>query len=599
MNLLRTFTQYIFLRNALLILLILKISTMSETQKFKICLTMAGAVSAGAFTAGVMDYLLETLDLWEKAKIKNRNLGIDHPDYDSSIPMHEVEIDVISGSSAGGISGALTLLNVVDDSYQPANKDNPFGKNNRYYQSWVEMGDDAKSDTLEKMLLNDDIKKGQKPESLLNSHAIDSIATNAMKIKKLRPYPSYISDSLDLILTTTNLRGLNFKIDFGGNDKSGSIITSHAGFFRYKLSNTIYTRGIPDGEDLYYVLDLNNPKDMGYLKDATLSTAAFPIGLKSREVAISQRYVERYPKYLFGKRTGIYPLIKKDTVYKFNSVDGGLINNEPFAIALKVLREKNIAEVLKDRYAVIMVDPFPNQDNEVEAENPARDIISIAKGMFKALRNQVMFNQDGILEALDQSNRTKYLIEPVRKAMSQGKLVRTGNDLASAPFSGFAGFLDKSFRHHDFLLGRQNCQSFLRYYFGVPQTDIAERLTDYPSVAAFERFSYNEIQTEQKSPRLFPIIPDMRVLHASTNIYDTAQYGIDAELTYPEFPSITRKGFERKYKSLFKSRIEAVTNALVDNFLFSVANRLFIRGKLYNKLESAIETELKDSELMK
>ena len=461
------------------------------------------------------------------------------------------------------------------------------------------MGDDANSDTLEKMLLNDDIKKGQKPESLLNSHAIDSIATNAMKIKKLRPYPSYISDSLDLILTTTNLRGLNFKIDFGGNDKSGSIITSHAGFFRYKLSNTIYTRGIPDGEDLYYVLDLNNPKDMGYLKDATLSTAAFPIGLKSREVAISQRYVERYPKYLFGKRTGIYPLIKKDTVYKFNSVDGGLINNEPFAIALKVLREKNIAEVLKDRYAVIMVDPFPNQDNEVEAENPARDIISIAKGMFKALRNQVMFNQDGILEALDQSNRTKYLIEPVRKAMSQGKLVRTGNDLASAPFSGFAGFLDKSFRHHDFLLGRQNCQSFLRYYFGVPQTDIAERLTDYPSAAAFERFSYNEIQTEQKSPRLFPIIPDMRVLHASTNIYDTAQYGIDAELTYPEFPSITRKGFERKYKSLFKSRIEAVTNALVDNFLFSVANRLFIRGKLYNKLESAIETELKDSELMK
>ena len=88
---------------------------MTTTPKFKICLTMAGAVSAGAFTGGVMDYLLETLELWEQAKIRNRSLGMDHPEYDFSIPMHDVEIDVISGSSAGGISGALTLLNVVDE----------------------------------------------------------------------------------------------------------------------------------------------------------------------------------------------------------------------------------------------------------------------------------------------------------------------------------------------------------------------------------------------------------------------------------------------------------------------------------------------------
>ena len=572
---------------------------MSENKKFKICLTMAGAVSAGAFTAGVLDYLLETLDLWEQAKIKNRSLGQDHPDYDFSIPMHDVEIDVISGSSAGGISGALTMLNVADGDFKAFNKDNPHGKNNRFYQSWVEMGDDERSDTFEKMLSNTDLKKGEKPESLLNSQAIDVIANNALQISNLQVYPSYISDSLDLVLTTTNLRGLNFKIDFGGNDKSGTVITSHAGFFRYKLSNSIYPRGIPEGEDLYYVLDLNNPKDMGYLKDATLSTAAFPIGLKSREVAISQKYVDRYPKYLFGKRTGIYPLIKNAPVYKFNSIDGGLINNEPFAMALKVLKEKNLTEVLKDHYAVIMIDPFPNKDSEIADENPARDIISIAKGMFKALRNQVMFNQDGILEALDQSNRTKYLIEPVRKALVQGKLVRTKNDLASAPFSGFAGFLDKSFRQHDFLLGRQNCQSFLRYYFGVPETDIKERLSQFPETAAFDRFSFSETQAEQKSQKLFPIVPDMRVLHAATNLYDTEKFGIDAELKYPDYPSITKKGFEKKYKSLLKNRIEAVTNGLLNNFLFAVVNRLFIRGKLYNALESLIESELKDSELMK
>ncbi|MGV8995155.1 MAG: patatin-like phospholipase family protein [Flavobacterium sp.] len=572
---------------------------MSDTQKFKICLTMAGAVSAGAFTAGVMDYLLETLELWEKAKIKNKLLGIDHPDYDFSIPMHEVEIDVISGSSAGGISGSLTMLNVIDGDFKPFNKDNPLGKNNRFFESWVEMGDDSKSTTFEKMLSNDDIIKGEKPNSLLNSQAIDGIANKALTIKNLRPYPSYISDSFDLILTTTNLRGINFRIDFGGNEKSGSVITSHAGFFRYKLANNLFPPGIPDGDELYYSLNLGDPKDMAYLKEATLSTAAFPIGLKSREVAISQKYVERYPKYLFGKRTGIYPILKDNPVYKFNSIDGGLINNEPFAIALKVLKEKNAMEVLKDRYAVIMIDPFPNKDNDIADENPARDIISIAKGMFKALRNQVMFNQDGILEALDQNNRTKYLIEPVRKVLLTQGYVRTDNDLASAPFSGFAGFLDKSFRYHDYQLGRQNCQSFLRYYFGIPQPDISERLTEYPTESAFTRFSFNENQGEEKSMKLFPIIPDMRVLHAATNKYDTDTYGIDAQLGYPDYPSISQKDFERRFKSLLKNRIEAVTNALVGNIWFSIANRLFIRGKIYNQLESAIISELKDSGLMK
>ena len=572
---------------------------MSDIPKFKICLTMAGAVSAGAFTAGVMDYLLETLELWEQAKIKNSSLGADHPEYDLSIPMHDVEIDVISGASAGGISGALTLLNVMDADFQAVNKDNPLGKNNRFYQSWVEMGDDSKSTTFEKMLENDDIKKNEKPESLLNSRAIDVLANNALNIKTQKKLPSYISESLDLVLTTTNLRGLNFKIDFGGSDKNGSIITSHAGFFRYKLANDLYPQGIPEADNMYYVLDLNNAKDMGYLKDATLSTAAFPIGLKSREVAISQKYVERYPNYLFGHRTGISPIIKDSPVYKFNSIDGGLINNEPFAIALKILKEKNLADVLLDRYAVIMMDPFPNQDNDIEEENPPRDIISIAKGMFKALRNQVMFNQDGILEALDQTNRTKYLIEPVRKVMSAGGLVRPKNDLASAPFSGFAGFLDKSFRNHDYHLGRQNCQSFLRYYFGVPEPEIAARLTDCPNVEAFERFSFNEIQAERKSPRLFPIIPDMRVLHAATNKYDKENYGIDAQLKYPEYPSISQKDFQKRYKSLLKNRIESVSNALVSNFWFSIANRLFLRSKVYNELEKTLETELKEAGLMR
>ena len=91
----------------------------------------------------------------------------------------------------------------------------------------------------------------------------------------------------------------------------------------------------------------------------------------------------------------------------------------------------------------------------------------------------------------------------------------------------------------------------------------------------------------------------MRVLNASTNKYDVANFGSDAALEYPKYPSINQKDFEKKYKSLMKSRIESVTNALVSNFFFGILNRLFIRGKIYNEVEKIILKELKNADLMK
>ena len=40
-------------------------------DEFHIGITMAGAASAGCYTAGAMDYLFEIFDLWQKAKEKN------------------------------------------------------------------------------------------------------------------------------------------------------------------------------------------------------------------------------------------------------------------------------------------------------------------------------------------------------------------------------------------------------------------------------------------------------------------------------------------------------------------------------------------------
>lgn len=60
---------------------------------------MAGSVSAGAYTAGVIDYLMEAFENWEKVRGR-----------DNSIPTHKVEIDVLGGSSGGGMTAAMAFF---------------------------------------------------------------------------------------------------------------------------------------------------------------------------------------------------------------------------------------------------------------------------------------------------------------------------------------------------------------------------------------------------------------------------------------------------------------------------------------------------------
>src|SRR3954451_12032112 len=72
---------------------------------FEIGLVMAGAISAGAYTAGVIDFLLQALDEWERAKEQARKDIAAGKTNDC--PMHEVRIKVMAGASAGGMTAGL------------------------------------------------------------------------------------------------------------------------------------------------------------------------------------------------------------------------------------------------------------------------------------------------------------------------------------------------------------------------------------------------------------------------------------------------------------------------------------------------------------
>src|SRR5258708_33698059 len=69
----------------------------SSMGTFKISINMAGAISAGAYTAGVLDFLTEALDAWYAAKRAGQD-----------VPIHDISIEAFSGASAGGMCAAIS-----------------------------------------------------------------------------------------------------------------------------------------------------------------------------------------------------------------------------------------------------------------------------------------------------------------------------------------------------------------------------------------------------------------------------------------------------------------------------------------------------------
>ena len=92
---------------------------------FHLGINMAGAISAGAYTAGVLDFLTEALDEWYAAKATPGAL----------VPHHDVSIDIFTGASAGGMCAAISAVMLQGTFEHIHNPQDPTvtGTTNRFY----------------------------------------------------------------------------------------------------------------------------------------------------------------------------------------------------------------------------------------------------------------------------------------------------------------------------------------------------------------------------------------------------------------------------------------------------------------------------------
>lgn len=536
---------------------------MPHNTTFRLGIAMAGAVSAGAYTAGVMDYLLETLDRWEEAKNKNRTAIERHGSkekaiaagaYDPSIPMHTVKLEVIGGASAGGMTSCITTLGLFEG-FQYVDQDNRSGAGNRLYDTWVNLND-TDTPTLVQMCGTDDLLDGQIP-SLLNSEAIDGIADKANDIVVNKSnaghstnWPSYIAKDLELIMTICTLRGVPLEINFGSalTEKSAETQQAQKGAPAHRM---YLHKGIAhftidpeplENKDHLIPLNPNNAKDRRFAIECAKATGAFPVGLKARpvphpdlpEYVTQRKYIAAHIRRMFESQEININWEKIPETFEFTAVDGGTINNEPFGEVLRVLEERTAQKEGSkcQEHALMMIDPFPNFAEESTAAEPnffLNTIAEIVPNLLSAIRRQAMVKESDISKSFLRKDNMRFLIFPVRRALKWDEQRQTETlqkddfPIACGGLDGFSGFFKREFREHDFFLGRKNCQSFLRKHFSVAYGKIKDQDTGeivFPIFSDWDEGDamFNRFHYPKDGEAYLPIIPDLRITKASSDL---------------------------------------------------------------------------------
>lgn len=449
-----------------------------DLPTFVIGVTMAGAISAGAYTAGVLDFLLRALDA------HNARAARGPWEDDRDPPRHRVVLRVMSGSSAGGVCAALGLAGLVKAQTpegrlaKPIEVDREPAPGYRYtyrytletlHDVWVAGLDLWRPDTQKGFLSLSDLDGDAKSlQSVLNGEHIDEVAATALsKVRWGEPgkpsgKASFLADELDIFLTTTNLMGVPYQVTFsaGTQVRTGHRMAQHGAVIHFRMTglgdhdvpspwlDAWGDDGIPlplpaPGEAL--PLDDRNSSWAAF-RSASIATGAFPIGLSARLIeAEAQDFarvgeaersrggalpIDAHPNSIRRPLPEFGPDMTADTKVRYVAVDGGLINNEPFEYARFTIRKPsgearrflapNAREADEADRAVIMIDPFPEgPEYEAMTEEDAKNgigLIASATRLFPTLKEQARFKPAELIYAADEDVHSRFLIAPTRDA---------------------------------------------------------------------------------------------------------------------------------------------------------------------------------------
>ena len=399
---------------------------------FEFALVLGGTVSAGAYTAGAIDFLVEALDCFSAERAAGK------------APKHKVILKLIAGTSGGGVNAAIAARAlafqfphiVQSPPIDGTTTGNPF------YDIWVN------TLRLGGFLDTSDVV-GDLP-SFLNGKPIDDgaeqIVTFSMGDARAR---DWVAGPLRITLTVTNLRGIPYRMEISSTLSQSYV--DHADYLKFAVLYPGQTLGDPRPDEQVLPFSGVVPQQVGWVDFslAARATAAFPLGFPARVLSRpTSHYRWRVVPYPGEVAPDTYMVLKPDwqamrsdtgqvpDLWSFLSVDGGATDNEPIQLArtaLAGLLNRNPRDPKEANRAVWLIDPFAGKADLGPSDETAfpKELGAVVT----TLTEQTRYNTSDLLMAGDTKIFSRFMLTPTRTD-DQGKLLTGGDAIASAGRGG-------------------------------------------------------------------------------------------------------------------------------------------------------------------
>ncbi|MBC1235638.1 patatin-like phospholipase family protein [Nostoc sp. 2RC] len=388
----------------------------------KLAVVISGAVSLGSYEAGVMYEILEAIARHNE-DIKNHE--------------ERIEIDVITGASAGGMTACILVQHLLcGDQPAPFRPDQSLRKpyNNPLYNAWVDEVD------IRELIK---VEKEDQKYSLLQTAVVEKIGNKYLqdRVQINQKHPAAASE-IYVGIAMSNLSGYTFPLTTDYAREGRKEGTLKFAYTRYKDQFVCLARRDGFGNVTLDEIDRETIRDprtgresiewkklrdtnWSELREAGLSSGAFPFAFKLRKI-------RRFGG--FGKR--------RDRNEEYLYTDGGVFENEPIGMAKLLVDRIDQNQDLSDKRYYLYIAPGQRQLPENPFIKKDNDLLVTGIALLSSIFHQSRF-QDWIMEEMDA---------PVFSI--------TANDfeLIGDVFSAFAGFLEKKFRAYDYNIGRERTQ---------------------------------------------------------------------------------------------------------------------------------------------
>jgi hypothetical protein len=472
-------------------------------RTFEIGLILGGTVSAGAYTAGFLDFFIQALDAWDDARAADARTG-----QPPTVPDHKVILDIVSGTSGGGVNASVMARAIAFDFPHATSAASP-PAGNPFWDLWVTRFD------IMRMLAQQDLAQPDPRFSLLDSTAIDEFAGHIINYGAGMPtrVRSWVRDPFRLILTLTNLRGVPYLLPMSTmGAQLGEYFIARADHARFAVP----VAGAPPSpipmrpyETLLPPADGSGVAAPAWEQfgEHAKGTAAFPLGFCIRNpVRTTDHYRWRVTAQPTGNNEfeifGLNPAWRQFAGQMDGTitaqittpvVDGGAMDNEPIELArtwLAGLVGRNPRLPDQATRAVVLVDPLASTTVAPPSTDTPVDMVStILDSMISGAR----YSTSDLLLMADPNVFSRFLVTPSRGGVVGERAIAGGG------FGAFMGFFSAAFRTHDFLKGRADCAQFLSQTFVMA--------ADNPVFAGLNSDQLNKLRTnDSRYLKLIPLL---------------------------------------------------------------------------------------------